>query len=69
VTCRVDPKRNLLFVKGSLPGPQGCFVYVKDAHRKRSEELQALPFPAYLGDPGDAQQARPKKNAYDMYQD
>lgn len=65
--CRVDPQRNLLFVAGSLPGPQGCWVYVRDAKRKRASELQIVPFPTYVGEAGEPTQAKPKKNKYDEY--
>lgn len=67
--CRVDAARNLLFVSGSLPGPQGCFVAVRDARRKRQKELAQLPFPTFLGDPSQQEpmQATPKKNKYDDY--
>ena len=31
----VDPDRNLLAVKGSVPGPKGGFVIVKEARKQR----------------------------------
>lgn len=30
---QVDPARNLLFVRGQVPGPQGSFVCIRDAFR------------------------------------
>lgn len=49
---KVDPARNLLFVRGQVPGPQGSFVYVRDAFRWKWAERQAaqLPFPTFLGE-------------------
>lgn len=67
VRCRVDPVRNLLWIEGSLPGPQGSWVMVRDARRKRKAELPQLPFPTVIGDPGEATQATPRKNYYDRY--
>ena len=71
VRCRVDPQRNLLFVAGSLPGPQGCYLYVRDAMRKRAKESPVLPFPTFVGsvEGVEAKQAVPKKNKYDEYKD
>lgn len=50
--AQVDPARNLLFVRGQVPGPQGSFVYVRDAFRWKWAERQAaqLPFPTFLGE-------------------
>lgn len=59
--------RNLLWVEGSLPGPQGGWVMVRDSRRKRKAELQKLPFPTVIDDPGEATQAAPRKNYYDRY--
>lgn len=49
---KVDPERNLLYVRGQVPGPQGSFVLVRDAFRWRWTERQAaeLPFPTHIGD-------------------
>eukprot|EP00879_Flechtneria_rotunda_P008986 GHRR01009409.1.p1 GENE.GHRR01009409.1~~GHRR01009409.1.p1 ORF type:complete len:402 (+),score=114.78 GHRR01009409.1:152-1357(+) len=49
---KIDPARNLLYVRGQVPGPQGSFLYVRDAFRWKWAARQAagLPFPAYLGD-------------------
>jgi ribosomal protein L3 len=32
-TPQVDPERNLLYVRGQVPGPAGGYVYVRDAFR------------------------------------
>jgi hypothetical protein len=52
-TCyvlQVDPERNLLFVRGQVPGPQGSFVLVRDAFRWKWMQRQAaeLPFPTHI---------------------
>jgi ribosomal protein L3 len=54
-TCfvlQVDPERNLLFVRGQVPGPQGSFVLVRDAFRWKWTQRQAaeLPFPTHIGE-------------------
>lgn len=43
---RVDPERNLLWVRGQVPGHAGNFVLVRDAVRKR---VEAAPVPTALG--------------------
>lgn len=53
---QVDPQRNLLYVRGLVPGHRGAFVYVKDAHAyragQRNHPTKALrPFPTYIGPP------------------
>eukprot|EP00271_Cylindrocystis_brebissonii_P013028 TRINITY_DN32576_c0_g1_i1.p1 TRINITY_DN32576_c0_g1~~TRINITY_DN32576_c0_g1_i1.p1 ORF type:complete len:417 (+),score=41.94 TRINITY_DN32576_c0_g1_i1:221-1471(+) len=47
---RVDPARNLLWVKGQVPGHSGNFVLLRDGvlSRKASEPI-TLPFPTFLG--------------------
>lgn len=49
-TQQVDPQRNLLYVRGQVPGPAGSFVLVRDAFRWRWTERQAvgLPFPTHI---------------------
>jgi hypothetical protein len=49
---QVDPERNLLYVRGQVPGPQGSFVLVRDAFRWKWPQRQAaeLPFPTHIGD-------------------
>ena len=43
---RVDPIRNLVYVKGQVPGHKGNFVEIKDASHKRLDEQPALPIPS-----------------------
>ena len=42
--------RNLLYVKGQVPGHKGNFVLVSDAIRKNFEAQPARPFPTSIGD-------------------
>ena len=46
---QVDPVRNLLYVRGQVPGHKGNFVLVKDAVMKQSHQQPDRPFPTYLG--------------------
>lgn len=44
---KIDPARNLMWVKGQVPGAEGNFVFIKDAvYRKPDTSL--LPFPTYF---------------------
>ncbi|KAG8052526.1 hypothetical protein GUJ93_ZPchr0001g29448 [Zizania palustris] len=43
----IDPARNLLYLKGQVPGPQGSFVFVKDSIYKKPNTT-LLPFPTYF---------------------
>ncbi|KAL3617147.1 60S ribosomal protein L3B [Castilleja foliolosa] len=44
---KIDPARNLLWVKGQVPGATGNFVFIKDAVYKKPD-ISLLPFPTYL---------------------
>lgn len=44
---RVDPARNLMWVRGQVPGAEGNFVFIKDAVYKKPDIL-TLPFPTYF---------------------
>ncbi|VVA97988.1 unnamed protein product [Arabis nemorensis] len=44
---KVDPARNLIWVRGQVPGAEGNFVFIKDACYKKPE-ISKLPFPTYL---------------------
>jgi large subunit ribosomal protein L3 len=66
----VDPSRNLVYVRGAVPGPQGSFVLLRDAFRWRWPERQAcnLPFPTHLGEaPPPTVAARPGLDPYLRY--
>ncbi|KAL0457557.1 UNVERIFIED_CONTAM: 50S ribosomal protein L3-2, mitochondrial [Sesamum latifolium] len=44
---KVDPARNLLWVKGQVPGATGNFVFIKDAVYNKPD-MSLLPFPTYF---------------------
>lgn len=46
---KVDPVRNLIYVRGQVPGHKGNFVLVKDAVMKQQHQQPERPFPTYLG--------------------
>ncbi|KAK9814804.1 hypothetical protein WJX72_011718 [[Myrmecia] bisecta] len=48
---KMDPARNLLYVRGQVPGHKGNFVLVRDALMKTFAEQPKRPFPTYLGEP------------------
>lgn len=52
---KVEPQRNLLYVRGQVPGPAGQFVYLRDATSKSIAEKAewGLPFPTFLGNPSE----------------
>ena len=46
---RVDPERNLLWVRGQVPGHMGNFVLVRDSAKKTLEQQPPRPVPTFLG--------------------
>ena len=49
---QVDPARNLLYVKGAVPGHKGSLLRVSDAAFKRfGGQPVPRPFPTWLGPP------------------
>ncbi|KAL7104699.1 hypothetical protein ACP275_07G000300 [Erythranthe tilingii] len=44
---KIDPARNLLWVKGQVPGATGNFVFIRDAVYKKLD-VSLLPFPTYF---------------------
>lgn len=67
---QVDPVRNLLYVRGQVPGHKGNFVEVKDAVMKQANQQPARPFPTYLGPAlSDVQVAPPSEKDPFNYQD
>lgn len=48
---QVDPQRNLLYVKGQVPGHKGNYVYIKDAVYKIPAQQPDLPWPTAKTDP------------------
>ncbi len=55
IVHKVDPKLNLVYVKGSVPGPRGGLLRLQDARLKWNDPYKvSVPFPTFLpGDPGD----------------
>ena len=48
---RVDAERGLIMIKGAVPGHEGSWVKVRDAHKKPSADL---PFPGSFKSKGGA---------------
>ncbi|KAK4478368.1 hypothetical protein RD792_017658 [Penstemon davidsonii] len=46
---KIDPARNLMWVKGQVPGATGNFVFIKDAVY-RKPDISLLPFPTYFAE-------------------
>ncbi|XP_022947107.1 50S ribosomal protein L3-2, chloroplastic [Cucurbita moschata] len=44
---KIDPARNLMWVRGQVPGAEGNFVFIKDAFYKKPDK-SILPFPTYF---------------------
>ncbi|XP_065879899.1 large ribosomal subunit protein uL3m [Euphorbia lathyris] len=44
---KIDPARNLMWVRGQVPGAVGNFVFIKDAFCKKPD-TSSLPFPTYF---------------------
>ncbi|THU67283.1 hypothetical protein C4D60_Mb05t23030 [Musa balbisiana] len=44
---KIDPVRNLMWVKGQVPGAEGNFVFIKDAVYKKPN-ISLLPFPTHF---------------------
>ncbi|KOM29476.1 hypothetical protein LR48_Vigan707s000800 [Vigna angularis] len=44
---KIDPARNLMWVKGQVPGATGNFVFIKDAVYEKPD-ISLLPFPTYF---------------------
>ncbi|CAO2838070.1 unnamed protein product [Amaranthus hypochondriacus] len=44
---KIDPARNLMWVRGQVPGATGNFVFVKDAFDEKPD-ISKLPFPTYF---------------------
>ncbi|CAK9211834.1 unnamed protein product [Sphagnum troendelagicum] len=49
---KIEPERDLLWVRGQVPGHKGNFVYIKDAFYKKPD-LSVLPFPTYFASADD----------------
>ncbi|XP_058108332.1 large ribosomal subunit protein uL3m-like [Magnolia sinica] len=49
---KIDPARNLMWVRGQVPGAEGNFVFIKDAVYKKPD-ISLLPFPTYFAPPDE----------------
>jgi len=45
---KIDYERNLLFVKGAVPGNRGGVVRVQDSNKDLTHQYRKLPFPTYI---------------------
>lgn len=45
---KIDPARDLVFVKGSVPGHKGNWVSIRDANRDNPEHILHKPFPTFF---------------------
>ena len=45
---KVDPKRQLIFVKGQVPGPAGASVFLRDSLKKPHSPENPPPFPTFV---------------------
>jgi len=50
---KIDVKRNLLFIKGSIPGANNTCINIKDAVRKPFRAAFPPPYPTYAPEAGD----------------
>eukprot|EP00244_Chara_vulgaris_P010668 TRINITY_DN4986_c0_g1_i4.p2 TRINITY_DN4986_c0_g1~~TRINITY_DN4986_c0_g1_i4.p2 ORF type:complete len:160 (+),score=28.98 TRINITY_DN4986_c0_g1_i4:3-482(+) len=48
---RIDPHRNLMYIRGQIPGHKGSFVVIQDALRKPKDTT--WPFPTHFADPNE----------------
>eukprot|EP00461_Guttulinopsis_vulgaris_P001265 UN01265 len=53
---KIDPKKQLMYVKGMIPGPQGAPVLVKDAFKKPFTAENQPPFPTFIPPADDAKE-------------
>jgi len=70
---KIDPEKNVIFVKGQVPGNKGCFVMIKDALRK-PPAAGSVPFPTAFLEEGKESWAdveptigTPDKDPYIIY--
>jgi large subunit ribosomal protein L3 len=47
----VDPERNLIYIRGQVPGQVGNYIQLRDAMRKKwAAHRSNLPFPTRIGE-------------------
>ncbi|XP_024361706.2 large ribosomal subunit protein uL3m [Physcomitrium patens] len=49
---KIEPERDLIWVRGQVPGHKGNFVYIRDAFYKKPD-FSVVPFPTYAPDEDD----------------
>ncbi|GAQ83901.1 Mitochondrial ribosomal protein L3 precursor [Klebsormidium nitens] len=49
---KVDPARDLIYVRGQVPGHKGNFVFIRDALRKKPD-TEVTPFPTFFAPPDE----------------
>jgi large subunit ribosomal protein L3 len=47
---KIDAERNLLYIRGSVPGGRGAVIRVSDSCKDLSNQYRTLPYPTFLGD-------------------
>lgn len=50
---KIDTKRNLIFLRGQVPGFKGNYVQIKDAHKRPFTGDDPPPFPTFIPDPNE----------------
>jgi len=50
---KIDAVRNLIYIKGAVPGPKRAYITIKDAVREPFIADHPPPFPTYVPKPGD----------------
>ncbi|CAG9318945.1 unnamed protein product [Blepharisma stoltei] len=48
---KIDSARNLIYIKGSVPGNIGGVVRITDAFKDKKKQYRKLPFPTFVPDP------------------
>ena len=66
VVWRVDPARNLLWVRGQVPGHKGNFVLVRDAAKKTLEQQPPRPVPTHIGEAAVAVAPKGERDPYEF---
>lgn len=51
---KIDPQRQLIYVKGQIPGPVGASIYACDAHKRPFAPENPPPFPTFIPPADDA---------------
>ncbi|XP_077239972.1 ribosomal protein L3 plastid [Tasmannia lanceolata] len=49
---KIEPARNMMWVRGQVPGAEGNFVFIKDSVYKKPD-ISSLPFPTYFIPPDE----------------